>query len=216
MSEKDFIANASHELKTPITVIRGFAETLRDHPMLSQDNVKEIADKLVRTSIRLEKVMRSLLNLADAENSSRLYFRQVNLRDIAEDARKALQTTFPGARVEVVGAQAFVLADPDLVELALMNLLENAVKYSEGVADIQMTVGEGWIEVADRGIGIPAEELPYVFERFYAVNKARSRKVGGAGLGLSIVKAVMEKHGGKVTVRSELGKGSAFTLKFGN
>lgn len=215
---KDFIANASHELRTPITIIRGFAETLQDHPNLSSEMLCEIAEKIVRTSGRLDKLIKSLLMLADIENLCVKKFQMIDLVSLLEQSKHLLLASHPKAHLTFFSdlVRAPVAADPLLLELAIMNLLENAVKYSPVPASIKLSIHvvgtDARIEVRDQGIGIPEGDLPYVFDRFYTVDKARSRKSGGAGLGLSIVKTIVEKHEGKVMAASELGKGSTFTI----
>ncbi len=215
---KDFIANASHELRTPITIIRGFAETLQDHPNLSSETLCEIAGKIVRTSGRLDKLIKGLLMLADIENLCVEKFQMIDLVALLEQSKHLLLASHPNAHLTFSSdlLRASVAADPLLLELAIMNLLENAVKYSPMPASIELSIhaagSEARIEVRDQGIGIPEGDLSYVFDRFYTVDKARSRKSGGAGLGLSIVKTIVEKHDGKVTAASELGKGSTFTI----
>ena len=215
---KDFIANASHELRTPITIIRGFAETVQDHPNLSPEILREITAKIVRTSGRLDRLIQSLLTLADIEHLSSERFQTVDVVSLAEQCKYMLLSVTPHAHVKLTTdlSRATVIADPLLLDLAIMNLLENAVKYSSGIAQVELSVhlvdSEVQIEVKDQGIGIPMEDLPHIFDRFYTVDKARSRKSGGAGLGLSIVKTIIKKHSGRVTAFSELGKGSAFIL----
>ena len=215
---KDFIANASHELRTPITIIRGFAEMLQDHPNLSPQTLCDIAEKIVRTSGRLDKLIKSLLMLADIENLSVDRFQMIDLVALAEQCKHLLLTSAPNVHLVFSSDhfRASVAADPLLLDLAIMNLLENAVKYSSSPAHIEFTIQavglEAQIKVRDQGIGIPEADLPYIFDRFYTVDKARSRKSGGAGLGLSIVKTIVEKHNGKVTAVSEVGKGSTFTI----
>ncbi len=215
---KDFIANASHELRTPITIIRGFAETLQDLPKLSQEMVHEIIEKIVRTCGRLDKLVRSLLTLADIENFSQERLTPTNLFPLAENCLHQLLTAYPQTKISLKSKRENVpiAADADLMELAIFNLLENAVKYSQNTPVIEISIEvkreEVELHVKDRGIGISETDLPHIFDRFYTVDKARSRKSGGAGLGLSIVKTIVEKHKGRVVVSSELGKGSVFTL----
>lgn len=217
---KDFIANASHELRTPITIIRGFAETLQDVPNLSSEMFHQIIDKIVKTCIRLDKLVRSLLTLSDIEHLSLERLRKSDLVLLLENSRHHLLAVHPSAVVTFHAelSSAFILADPDLLELAILNLLENSVRYSTHPAQIEMKLiekdGVYTVSIQDRGIGIAEADLPYIFDRFYTVDKARSRKSGGAGLGLSIVKTVLEKHKGSVAVASEIGKGSCFTLAF--
>lgn len=215
---KDFIANASHELRTPITIIRGFTETLQDLPELSQEMLHDITEKIVRTCGRLDKLVKSLLTLSDIENLSEQNFRITDLVTLAENCKHLLVTAHRSAQVSFHSElhRAPVLADGDLLDLAIMNLLENAVKYSTEPAQIEMLIQRVGtmvhLTVSDKGIGIPENDLPHIFDRFYTVDKARSRKSGGAGLGLSIVKTIVEKHRGVVTVTSKLGKGSTFVI----
>ncbi|MGB7978705.1 MAG: ATP-binding protein [Chlamydiales bacterium] len=213
---KDFVANASHELRTPITIIRGFAETLQDLPEISPEMLQQITEKIVRTCGRLDKLVRSLLTLADIENLPEDRFKPVDIVPIIENCIHTLLALNPNAEVSFQSemTSASIVADGDLFELAIMNILENSVKYSQQPAKIEISMQRSAFEfllrITDQGIGISEKDLPYVFERFYTVDKARSRKSGGAGLGLSIVKTILEKHQGKVAVQSELGKGSSF------
>ncbi|PIS02323.1 MAG: histidine kinase [Chlamydiae bacterium CG10_big_fil_rev_8_21_14_0_10_42_34] len=215
---KDFIANASHELRTPITIIRGFAETLQDLPELSQEMLHQITEKIVRTCMRLDTLVRSLLTLSDIENLSHDRFKPTDLILLAENCRHHVLTANPSVKIQIQSDldSAPIIADADLLELAIINLLENGVKYSTGPAQIEIQIeksDQGFrLIIKDQGIGISKKDLPHVFDRFYTVDKARSRKSGGAGLGLSIVKTIIEKHKGKVLVASEVGKGSAFSL----
>lgn len=215
---KDFIANASHELRTPITIIRGFAETLQDLPELSQEMLHDITEKIVRTCGRLDKLVRSLLTLADMENLSVDRFKATDLIALAENCKHLFLMAHPTAQLTIQCEldRASIAADTDLFDLALLNLLENAMKYSQAPVQIEMGVyregEELYLSVRDWGIGIAKSDLPHIFDRFYTVDKARSRKSGGAGLGLSIVKTIIEKHNGRVTVASELGQGSVFIL----
>lgn len=216
---KDFIANASHELRTPITIIRGFAETLQDLPDISPEMLGQITEKIVRTTERLDKLVKGLLTLADVENISQHRFRDCNLIPIVENCRHLLLSAHPEVQVHLRAPieRISILADADLIDLAILNLLENAVKYSSSAAEIDLNIDVRdscvEIQVIDRGIGIPEADLPLIFGRFYTVDKARSRKNGGAGLGLSIVKTIVEKHRGKIEARSILGQGSSFVIQ---
>ncbi len=215
---KDFIANASHELRTPITIIRGFAETLSDLPDISKELLKDITEKIVRTCGRLDKLVKSLLTLSDIENLSDDKFRPTDLVLLTENCKHLLLTAHRNAVVTFHTElnRAIIVADGDLLDLAIMNLLENAIRYSPAPAQIDISierVGEDvHLNIRDRGIGIPEADIPHIFDRFYTVDKARSRKSGGAGLGLSIVKTIVDKLRGYVSVSSELGKGSTFTI----
>jgi len=216
---KDFIANASHELRTPITIIRGFAETLQDHPEISPQILREIIEKIVRTSHLLENLVKSLLTLADIENVSQDQMQTTDLVTVAEHCKAFASSAYVNAKISLTKEldKAPVLGDAHLLDLALMNLLENSVKYSSPPAQIALKIckkgNETCLSVTDQGIGIPDADLPFIFDRFYTVDKARSRKSGGAGLGLSIVKTIVEKHGGSVSVESKIGTGSCFTIQ---
>ncbi len=216
---KNFIANASHELRTPITVIRGFAEMLEEDVPLPRQKKKEITQKIVSTCERLERLIKSLLALADLEHISSDQFQGCNIVSLMEHCRHFLLAAYPHVEVKipVVSAEILVQGDFDLLDLAFMNLLENSVKYSNPPASIEISyqIKEGKrveIELRDRGIGISSADLPHIFDRFYTVDKARSRKSGGAGLGLSLVRSIIEKHRGTISVHSELGKGSVFAI----
>lgn len=216
---KDFVANASHELKTPLTIIRGFAETLHDHPHLPQETVEGITDKIVRNCNRMTTVIKDLLTLSDIENIPESRLNDCDLVQIAQNCKEMVLNVHPTANIAILdksqkGVQ--IVADPSLMELAIMNLIENAAKYSIPPAEITVLLqdlgSQISIEVADKGIGIPAADLEHIFDKFYTVDKARSQKMGGSGLGLSIVQTIVEKHGGKITVASTVGKGTTFTI----
>lgn len=217
---KDFIANASHELKTPITVIRGFAETLHDHQTLPADTVQQITGKIVRNCDRMAKTVHNLLALADIERLPTSRLMHVSLLSILEGAVHNLQSIHPDAQctIHIQNPQDSyeLTCDPDLIETAINNLLDNAAKYSSSPAHItiKLTRGDESIElqIIDKGIGIPAAEIEQIFQRFYRVNKAQSNRIGGSGLGLSIVETIVHKHGGSIAVSSELNQGSTFTI----
>lgn len=216
LKEKTFLAHASHELKTPLTIIRGFAETLLEGPFLAEEKKQEILHKIVRTTERLDRLIQSLLLLEEAEH---LHLQnRCDLRVSLENCCQSLLEAHPAAclHVNLGDAPIWVTAHPDLLESAFMNLLENAVKYSPQtpVLHVETKSSGSWVQVSirDQGIGIPQADLPRIFERFYAVDKGLSRKMGGVGLGLFLVKKIVERHGGKIEVSSELGQGSEFRV----
>lgn len=216
----DFIANASHELKTPITIIRGFAETLHDHPELTREVYKEITEKIVSNCQRMDTLVKNLLTLAAVDEGlprSRLVL--CDVEDLAQQAKQTILSVHHEAKIaiETKGEKPFeLMADSDLFYQALLNLLDNAVKYSKPPALVRVEIEKKshlfLIRVSDRGMGIPPEDLDRIFERFYAVDKSHSRSLGGSGLGLSIVERIIEKHGGKIEVESQLGRGTTFTV----
>lgn len=218
---KDFIANASHELKTPITIIRGFAEALHDLPIMTPEMTKEITEKIMRNCTRMEKLVKNLLTLADIENLPRSRLQRCRLSDVVEACKQMIQNVYPKAEISVKKPSAQepeLLGDADLLELAVMNLLDNAAKYSQQPTRIKVTIetlpeqDQIKLVVSDNGMGIPPEDLEHIFQRFYTVNKAHSRQLGGSGLGLSIVETIIEKHFGKISVTSQLGVGTTFTI----
>lgn len=215
---KDFVSNASHELRTPITIIKGFAETLQDLPELSLEMLSVITEKIVRNCHRMEKLIKSLLTLADLENIPTNRFQPCDLIALVEGCRHLLLPKFPGATLELITEEkeALVWADPDILELAILNLLENGAKYSEAPARLSVLIErkekEMMLVVQDKGMGIAEEALDHLFDRFYTVNKAHSRKLGGAGIGLSIVKTIIQKLDGTISVASKPKEGTAFTI----
>ncbi len=216
---KDFIANASHELKTPITIIRGFAETLQDNPSLPLEVITSITEKIVRNCNRMTHLIKDLLALADIEKLSESRLSECDMIHLLNTCREMILNVHPTAHIVINNTsnkEIFLTVDASLMELALMNLIENAAKYSTSPADITITLEDGEqslkIMIADKGIGIPKNDLDSIFERFYTVDKAHSQKMGGSGLGLSIVKTIIDKHYGKITVDSEVEKGTTFTL----
>jgi len=215
---RDFVANASHELRTPITIIKGFAETLQDMPELPRDMVVDITEKIVRNCQRMDSLVKNLLMLADLENLPASRFQPCDLIALVQSCNQVVQSVYEDAQIFVEKEQEaiVILADPNLLELAIINILNNAAKYSNPPAQITVRLyqedHEVSIIISDRGIGIGPSDIEHVFERFYTVDKARSRRLGGAGLGLSIAKTIIEKHHGTIAVTSKVGEGSTFSI----
>ncbi len=217
---RDFVANASHELRTPITIIKGFAETIYDLPEISSGMLTEFTEKIVRNCQRMDSLVKNLLTLADLDYLPRAKLQECDLVALVDSCSHTLLSLHPEIQIESLHNEevSMIHGDPDLLELAIMNLLENGVKYSEEAAKITITVEEGSdavkLTIADQGVGIPEGDLDKIFERFFTVDKARSRRMGGAGLGLSIVEAIISKHKAKIEVASTWEKGTTFTLTF--
>lgn len=221
---KDFVANVSHELRTPLAAIRGYAETLLDGALEDPAHNRRFLEIIRANAIRLTNIASDLLALSEMEQdrAEPEPAEAVDMQAVVEAALRTVESAarVRGVRVEISGAPGLrVRGQRYRLEQALVNLMDNAVKFSrEGGAvrvESRLTpAGAVEIRVSDEGIGIPSEELPRIFERFYRVDKARSRDAGGTGLGLSIVKHIAEAFGGTVRVESELGQGSAFTLTF--
>lgn len=217
---KEFIANASHELRTPITIIKGFIETLRDLPEVSDAMLEDIFEKILRNCKRMEEMVKNLLILTDLDHLFSLQKKPVDFLLLADNLKHNLLQLYPHAAVEILclEKEAIAAIDKSLVELALLNLMHNAVKYSKESPKIEIEVQkkdqELMVSISDQGIGIPKENLPFIFERFYSVDKTLSRKLGGAGLGLSIVKKILDKHQGTIFVEENPYGGTIFRLHF--
>jgi two-component system phosphate regulon sensor histidine kinase PhoR len=218
---RDFVANVSHELRTPLTAIRGYAETLLEGALEDHENNRRFLEIIKAHAIRLNNIASDLLTLSELEaGKARPEPEAVSVRAAVESAMRTLEAearlrgvSLTCGRIEDVQ----VLGDRLQIEQALVNLLDNAVKFNRPAGEALLEVtraadGRVRITLTDTGIGIPHDDLPRIFERFYRVDKARSREVGGTGLGLSIVKHVIERMNGTVSVESQLGKGSTFTL----
>lgn len=216
----DFVANVSHELKTPITAVKGFAEALLDGAVEDKEQARRFLDIIARQSERLHAIIEDLLLLSRVEQDHDLHKEPISMVRMLDEA---LDVCRPAA--ENRGVVLHVQCEPDLkvscnsalVEQAVVNLVDNAIKYSESGGDVQVLAGteDGtvFIKVQDHGCGISEEHLSRLFERFYRVDKARSRKMGGTGLGLSIVRHIANVHGGTVHAESKPGKGSIFTIE---
>jgi two-component system sensor histidine kinase SenX3 len=215
---RDFVTNASHELKTPAASIQAIAETILKAAADDPGAVTRFAGQLEGEAARLSRIVADLLDLSRLESGSDAaepfhldaLVREEAQRfaDIASDAGLTLSIETPGP--------APVTGSAKDLSLLVRNLVDNAIRYSpRGPVRIR-TEADGvtvTLSVADDGVGIPTKDLPRIFERFYRVDRARSRESGGTGLGLAIVKHVAENHGGSVSVRSELGRGSEFTVR---
>lgn len=220
---KDFVANVSHEMRTPLTAIRGYAETLLSGALTDDQNNRRFIEIIQAHAIRLNNIASDLLILSDLESGRRDV--EPGPISVEEAINTAMLTVEAEARVRGVhlvrGAvrDAIITGHALRLEQALVNLLDNAVKFNRlgGEAKIeagQASDGKVFITVSDTGRGIPSDDLPRIFERFYRVDKARSREVGGTGLGLSIVRHVVERMEGTIKVESRLGKGTTFTISF--
>ncbi len=219
---REFVANVSHELKTPITSIKGYVETLQEGAIDDKKNARKFLDVIFKQADLLHALIDDLLSLSKIEQEAErgeVQLAEVQVRGIIEAALAAYETRARERRIQMTlnGNDAVVVeANARLLEQAVGNLLDNAIKYSEpgGSIEIDVTPGEKevTITVNDHGCGIAPEHLPRLFERFYRVDKGRSRELGGTGLGLAIVKYIIQAHGGDVTVESTPGKGSAFSI----
>ncbi|AUW93026.1 MAG: PAS domain-containing sensor histidine kinase [Sulfobacillus thermosulfidooxidans] len=218
---QDFVANVSHELQTPLTVIRGFTETLLDNP--DDPSARRFLELIHEEAGRMSRLVDDLLTLSRMEHHSMPMTRQpVDIPVLVESMAVKLAPRIEAAELtldnRVPQHMPLVSGDPDLLAEVLMNLVANAVQYTPagGLITVSMALDVGshmvGISVKDTGIGIPAQDLPRIFERFYRVDRARSRASGGTGLGLAIVKHIMELHGGRIEVKSTVGAGTEFIV----
>lgn len=218
---QDFVANVSHELRTPLTTIQGYTETLLEGA-LKEEVAYQFVQIIKKHSDRLEKIVEDLLMLSKIESQEFQWNKEIlSISDLIEGTLELLKDSFEKKRITVSltpipsGLQTY--GDRKYLEQALFNLLDNAIKYGREKGKIAISVirkgpKEVEISITDNGIGIPSEDLPRIFERFYRVDKGGSRELGGTGLGLSIVKHIIQAHGGRVWAESTLGKGSTFYL----
>lgn len=217
----EFVANVSHELKTPLTSIKGFVETLLDGALDDRNTRRHFLEIINDEADRLNRLINDLLSLSKIEAKYKEIVRTP--LDLERMINSTVSILSPQAKeknltinVNIRQSLPTVDADEDMIGQVMINLIDNAVKYTPAGGQVNITAEKeaNWVKVAvsDTGIGIPRESLPRLFERFYRVDKARSREMGGTGLGLAIVKHIMEVHGGKIEVDSEVGKGSTFTF----
>lgn len=217
---QDFVANVSHELKTPLTSIKGFIETLSAGALENRDQAHSFLKMMEEDAERLTRLIGDLLELSQIESNEIVLKREVlDLKSEVEKVLLGFGSFIQEKKILVENHTAsHVMADRDKLKQILINLIENAIKFNRVGGKIifrSKTVGqEVEISIEDTGIGIPEGMIPRIFERFFRVDKARSRELGGTGLGLAIVKHLVEAHGGRVRCESKLGKGSIFSLSF--
>jgi two-component system phosphate regulon sensor histidine kinase PhoR len=219
---REFVANVSHELRTPVTTIKGFIETLRDGTLDDREQAEYFLEIIARHADRLHAIIEDLLSLSRLEQgaeAAELPRTETVLADVLQAAVQDCAAKAMARQVTVTVACDSALRariNAPLLEQAIVNLLNNAINYSKDNSKIWLEANQDGselaIQVRDQGIGIPQQHLPRLFERFYRVDKARSRERGGTGLGLAIVKHITLAHGGRVSVTSAVGQGSTFSL----
>ena len=219
---KEFVSNVSHELKTPLTIIQGSIETLINSEKIDEKKKIEFLDSKQKHSKRLGMIIDDLLDLARIEKETELKEIQLMEEDIKFSIKSAIDLCKESAERKKVhilldyDENCIVRHNPSLIEQAIFNLIDNAIKYSKVGDKVEIKISNQTdtliIEVQDSGIGIPQEHISRIFERFYRVDRARSRTLGGTGLGLSIVKHIVQVHEGKIDVKSNVGKGTTFTI----
>jgi two-component system phosphate regulon sensor histidine kinase PhoR len=219
---RDFVANVSHEIKTPLTAIKGYVETLHNREVDSPEDTSRFLGIIIKHVNRLESIVEDLLSLSRIERDNfreALNLTSARLGEIFQTAIQVCQKSAEKKGIDIQvqsGEDLYANVDATLLEQAILNLLDNAVKYSEGGSRVEINAenhnGMIAIHIRDYGCGIAKRNLSRLFERFYRVDKARSRQLGGTGLGLAIVKHIVQAHDGEITVDSRLGGGSTFTI----
>ncbi len=218
--KKDFVANVSHELRTPLASIKGYSEALLDDDT-DKARQREFLEIIDRHATRMSRIIDDLLILSRLESSA------VSLDSAPVDIADLIRSTLKGCLKQASDKSITissdlpetlpgVMGDRDRLEQVVVNLLDNAIKYTPAGGSVSISAvdlgGEVRVDVSDTGIGIPEDDISRIFERFYRVDKARSRALGGTGLGLAIVKHIIQGHNGRLEVRSRLGKGSTFSF----
>jgi two-component system phosphate regulon sensor histidine kinase PhoR len=221
--QADFVANASHELATPLTTIKGFTETLLDGALEDNKLSAKFLTIIHTEAERMQRLINELLQLAKL--NSHEYRQQVKLEatpltPLLYTVKEDLRTNAEEKKITVdiqADADPIIMANPDWLKQILINLLDNSIKYTPPLGKVLLTClqkdHEAILIVEDTGIGIPANDVPLIFDRFYRVDRARSRNAGGTGLGLAIVKFIVEMHGGTIEVKSTINIGTTFTIR---
>jgi len=218
---KDFVANVSHELRTPLTSIKGFVEALKDGAINDPGQSARFLSVISQHTDRMNQIISDLLQLSQIESKEfELKIEPFSIKELIEEVvyslKRSAERKSQSLEISSIPGDQKVLGDRYRIGQTLTNLVDNAIKYTpeKGNIRIEIRVKGDWVEIAviDNGTGIPSADLPRIFERFYTVDKGRSRELGGTGLGLSIVKHVIEAHGGRIEVQSQLGKGSEFSF----
>jgi two-component system phosphate regulon sensor histidine kinase PhoR len=221
---QDFVANVSHELKTPLASIKAYTETLLDWALHDEEVNVRFLNRIEEQAERLNQLILDLLSLARLESGQEVFHHgplalSAVVETCIETHKGRAEAKDLDLRLDLgpVDESTLVMADEEAIHQILDNLIDNAIKYTPARGWVRvackMTDEEVELEVADSGIGIPRDDLPRIFERFYRVDKARSREMGGTGLGLSIVKHLIQSIGGQITVDSRLGEGTRFTVE---
>lgn len=219
---QEFTANVSHELKTPLTAISGYAELI-ENGMVSGDDSVRFAGEIRKNSTRLLSLINDIINLSELDDGVKLNLEKMDLYEAAKNCVKNLEVAAAKNNVKLMllGTSSYINADKAMMDEVLYNLCDNAIRYNNKdkggnvIVDVSNTLdGKVKLTVKDDGIGIGKEHQERIFERFYRVDKSRSRESGGTGLGLAIVKHILTSHGAELSLASELGKGTCITVTF--
>ena len=213
---QEFTANVTHELKTPLTSISGYAELI-ESGMAEGEDCRTFAGKIKNESTRMLTLISDILRLSELDSiNDTMLSEEVSLKAVAEDCRDRLlhQAADRGIRITVCGDGCTVKGIRTELDELVYNLVDNAIKYNRENGNIEIIIADKKLTVSDTGIGIPGESIPRIFERFYRIDKSRSRAKGGTGLGLSIVRHIADRHGARIEVESTVGVGTSITVIF--
>jgi signal transduction histidine kinase len=214
--QEQFVSDASHELKTPLTVVESYANMLKRWGMKRPDILEEAIEAIHSESLRMKQLTSQMLVLAKDESQWELHMEHVDAAAVCNQTIKHLEQAFERTiYLNIKTDHPVVTADEKRLKQLLYILLDNAIKYSEKAVEVTITRSKSFmITVTDQGIGIPKEDLSNVYERFFRVDKARNRETGGSGLGLSIARKIVEAHSGRIEINSQEGKGTSVTVSF--
>ena len=213
---QEFTATVSHALKTPLTSISGYAELIESGMAQGEDSV-QFAGKIRKESARMLALIGDILRLSELDSIGDMpHDDEIDLKAVAEDCKERLtqQAEKRGIRINVSGESEIITGSRTEITELIYNLVDNAIKYNRENGNIEIVISEKKLIVTDTGLGIPHESIPRIFERFYRIDKSRSRAKGGTGLGLSIVRHIAERHGAKIDVESTVGVGTTISVKF--
>lgn len=217
LKREEFTSNVTHELKTPLTIISGFAELLKSGNV-EEEKIKEFGGIIYKQSTNLQRLIDDLLKISKLEANDAVIIEELSLDELGDEVCDDLAIEIKNKNLNLVKDFDRVKAkvNGEMIKEAMMNLLTNAIKYNRDGGEIKFKIakedGFALVQISDNGIGIEEELLDRIFERFYVVDHSRSKKISSTGLGLSIVKHIVEAHGGRIEVTSEIGKGSTFTI----
>ena len=220
----DFVANITHEIKTPLTAILGFIETLQEGAIEEKETARKFLQTIYRHANRLNRLVEDLLTISDIElGETKFFFESVSLSGVVENVLPVIEPKAIEKKLvidkDIPEGLPLIRADRDRLSQILLNVLDNAVKFTPESGKVSITASDdkkGYVlvRISDTGIGVPEDEIPRLGERFYRVDRTRSRELGGTGLGLSIVKHLLMAHEGKIEIKSKLGKGTTVSLSF--
>ena len=216
--KKDFFANASHELKSPLTSIIGYEQMILNGIIDDKEEIKEASLKILKEANRMNQIIIDMLELSNLEFSKTYDLKEENITNLLNDVIKSYQTKINNKNIKLnLNIDNVILnCNKEQLETLFSNLLDNAIKYNKDNGIIDIILNKDYFQIKDSGIGIPKEEQNRVFERFYRVDKAKSKETGGTGLGLAIVKHICEKFGYSINLESKVNEGTTFIIKFDN